>query len=318
LNQFYKDRKWLTLDETVDFISERTSEPVNKTNVLQLGLDEKLTLSINFVNPVPVILGENLSHQATGLRVNHAPEYLMSRFEGDVEKIADYLEDNNETNEQEMVLNGIDIGHEQAIKLHDNQAYEIVGVFDLLMVGDGCIQINKIFHQLLRTGVQVKNTNLTGIFVSSVDNQILQIQKTGSFNNTDFLFPSYDIPAEDCCLAIRPAAIEEYLISLNITVEPKQNLINYAGKRLNDLRDFINLLVKAAAAKNLPIDVMALPATKKQLLNELNSRNKGTAHWGVNIDSFNNTWKLKERRTICDIKAPRTKEGEKFLKKILG
>jgi hypothetical protein len=48
----YKLREWLTIPEAAAHLTNALGESVTEADVLRLGLDDKLTLSINYVNPV--------------------------------------------------------------------------------------------------------------------------------------------------------------------------------------------------------------------------------------------------------------------------
>ncbi|OQK16744.1 hypothetical protein AU255_02220 [Methyloprofundus sedimenti] len=100
-------------------------------------------------------------------------------------------------------------------------------------------------------------------------------------------------------------------------IETNTNSIGIGDeKRLKDLEDFIDLLVKTAQGK-VQIDVLALPIPKKLFLKVLKDRHKGKSHWNIGISAFENVWELRDRK-MCGIKGATQEKGKYFLKNILG
>ena len=77
MSKLFKLKQWLTIGETAKHLSNVLSEPVSEADVLKLGLDEHLKLSINFTNGAPAKKGTVVSYQeAKGIiqpRIN--PEF---------------------------------------------------------------------------------------------------------------------------------------------------------------------------------------------------------------------------------------------------
>ena len=57
MSKLFKLKDWLTIAEAARHLSDAFTEPVTEADVLRLALDERLKLSVNFVNPVLVRLG---------------------------------------------------------------------------------------------------------------------------------------------------------------------------------------------------------------------------------------------------------------------
>lgn len=52
MSKLFKLKKWLTLDEAANHISNVLGEPVTLADIYNFALDEHLILSVNFVNIV--------------------------------------------------------------------------------------------------------------------------------------------------------------------------------------------------------------------------------------------------------------------------
>lgn len=50
MHKLFQLKKWLTLEDAARYLSLAFNEPVTEADILRLGLDEHLTLSVNFVN----------------------------------------------------------------------------------------------------------------------------------------------------------------------------------------------------------------------------------------------------------------------------
>ena len=57
-SKLFKLKNWLTIKDTATYLSNIFSEPVCEADVLQLGLDGHLKLSVNFVNSTPARMGK--------------------------------------------------------------------------------------------------------------------------------------------------------------------------------------------------------------------------------------------------------------------
>ena len=57
MSKLSDQKEWLTLEETAKKLSERLNEPVGVTDVLRLGLDGHLKLSVNFINGTRALSG---------------------------------------------------------------------------------------------------------------------------------------------------------------------------------------------------------------------------------------------------------------------
>lgn len=58
MRKLFKLREWLTIDEAARHLTIVLGEDVAQADVLRLGLDGHLTLSVNFINPAMGYLGK--------------------------------------------------------------------------------------------------------------------------------------------------------------------------------------------------------------------------------------------------------------------
>ena len=57
MSKLFKLRRWVTLSDAAKYLEGAFTEPVSEADILQLALDGQLKLSVNFINPVEVLLG---------------------------------------------------------------------------------------------------------------------------------------------------------------------------------------------------------------------------------------------------------------------
>jgi len=204
MSKLFKLKQWLTTEETAKHLSNVLAEPVSEADVLKLGLDGHLRLSVNFANSVPakkgnvIPLDEGSSHkyqnifnlfgeegisdnlknkiyQKTQNAIKKYPNDSYAQFKiiaseydvtiGHVMEIADI-----------DILDGISIGSGLVLEL-DDSINNIEGVFDLPMIGSELIDVSWRFH-LDALGIEVDGVNLNGTFVSASDNIIYQTQES--------------------------------------------------------------------------------------------------------------------------------------------
>jgi len=91
-------------------------------------------------------------------------------------------------------------------------------------------------------------------------------------------------------------------------------------KRLADLKQFIKLLSSIAKAKDMNVNMMRLPVTRKMILGELVNRypkNFKNGKKTLSLESFKKAWNKPERKNICGIINNKFHDKD-FFKNILG
>jgi hypothetical protein len=140
-------------------------EDVTEADVLRLALDQRLRLSIYFVNHVMVRFGRIVAYQDVEWAY-YPPEVTAS-----LPNLPD-----GETVDQRCYMSSIDLGGERYLNL-DRRISPVRGLWDLRMVGNERIDV-EARYQMLTGGPSVDSvdTQLYGIIISNREGQICQLQ----------------------------------------------------------------------------------------------------------------------------------------------
>ena len=79
MSRLFKMKAWLTIPETAKPLSGLFGEVVSESDVLQLGIEGRLKISIRFVNYTKAFPGEIVSAEQAKLKL--MPEKILSFFE---------------------------------------------------------------------------------------------------------------------------------------------------------------------------------------------------------------------------------------------
>jgi len=121
-SKLFKLKQWLTLPEAAKHLSVICGEEVTISDILRLGLDKHLKLSVYFVNKTHAIPGNIVNFDDTklsGLTVDNLPEELQW----------DYLPISGVT-----ALMSLKICANQYLNIQRNEVVTIEGVWDLPML----------------------------------------------------------------------------------------------------------------------------------------------------------------------------------------
>jgi hypothetical protein len=165
----FKLKEWMTIPDAAKHLSRIFGEGVTPTDVLRLGLDDHLKISVFFVNHVYARRGEIVSYE----EAEWYPE--------------DFLQDNlfskKGASPRGRVMKSLHIDDETFLNLEDNASI-ITGVWDLAMIGAEALDIEHEWQQLTG-GPEVTLISLDGAFVKSPDNQtVCQLQE--SYDQNEF------------------------------------------------------------------------------------------------------------------------------------
>lgn len=156
MSKLMKLKQWLTVSDTARHLSLAFEERVTEADVLQLGIDGQLKLSINFVNAIKVRPGKIVSIDAATFRevpdLNGNPIRL---YEGP--RIF--------TNEKQT----------HVVELEKN-ILTLSGVYDLPMIGAERLHIERLF-QRLTNGPEITALSTDGAFIDAGSGTIYQIQE---------------------------------------------------------------------------------------------------------------------------------------------
>lgn len=188
MSKLFKLRHVFTLDEAAKYLSVSFGEEVGVKDVLRLGLDGHLTLSVHFVNKAHLRFGNVIPiTEAKSVRIPRP-----SSVEGGEETV--------------LVISGINLGNDEILELEET-VRSVDGVWDLPMLGAEVLDIEHEYQQMTG-GPAVTLINLEGAFVKdpfASEKSICQIQN--SFSN-GFFFPHGGLP-EDSVIVVRKGALTE-------------------------------------------------------------------------------------------------------------
>jgi len=205
MNKLFKLKQWLTIKEAAKHLSNEYAEPVNEADVLKLGLDRHLTLSVNFINGVPAkkgkivpsneaitykyenildLFGEyNISdslkgkiHQAAKKVIKDYPNNIYSKFEAIASEYDVTKEHVMEIAELNFIA-GVDIGNNEVIEIDNAWPTIIDGIWDLPMTGGERLGVSEHYHMKAFGIEEIEKINIDGVFVSGKNNIIYQIQE---------------------------------------------------------------------------------------------------------------------------------------------
>lgn len=199
MSKLAKFRQWLEIEEAAQYLSAVWGESVTPADVLRLGLDGKLTLSVHLVN-----LG-------SGRLVNIVP--LESLTWNDVPHPF-------ELNVTMRIPDGDKINDTEAIKLPDTSSAEkLEGVYDLPMIGAEVLEIEHAYQYLVG-GPPVELEILAGCFARRDGRTYQLLERWPSNDRTekrnegkhymhlDWFLPAQTLPAGSV-VVVRTDALRE-------------------------------------------------------------------------------------------------------------
>ena len=153
MSKLFKMEEWLTLDKSASYLSAVFDEPVLKTDLYRLALDNKLTLSVRFLEPVPVLTGK-----------------LVDEDDFFTQMSDDNTDESNCDSEYfftpSEILSSSEPVDDDTWFIYEDIAHNINGIWDLTMLGLESIDIEKRYlDELGECGYNPQRYNEQGIFV---------------------------------------------------------------------------------------------------------------------------------------------------------
>lgn len=196
MKKLFNIKKWLTIKDAARYLSLFIGEEISEVDILRLGLDGNLVLSVYFVNKVVAI------------------KLKLSKIIDPLEY--PYLEDN------EYVL--ADPLDGEYLYIPEMYTESIDGVFDLPVIGSARLDVEQKYQEMTG-GPQVKFDDLAGILVQDEDRMYWALQNSlksfkvedpdGSVNMTKWQYsPNNHLPP-DCVLVVRTSALQSFVECLN-------------------------------------------------------------------------------------------------------
>lgn len=198
-SKLVKLREWLELPAAAKYLSAAWGEDISEADVLRLGLDGKLTLSIHLVNlgsgrPVNVVPLESVEWEDVPHPIE--PGTMVRLFKGDR------------------------INDTEAVTIPDAlQAEKLEGVYDLPMIGAERLEVEHEY-QLIVGGSPVELTILAGCFVrrDGKTYQLLERWPNNEYHrkrnqgkpymHLDWFLPAQNFP-DGTAIVVRTAALRE-------------------------------------------------------------------------------------------------------------
>lgn len=271
MSKLFKLKQWLTIGETAKHLSNVLSETVSETDVLQLGMDGHLTLSVNFVNNSYAKIGE-LVHFSKATYSGCSDIPLDFFLEDSIENLP--------TKKNTTPI--ISIGLEQVIEFDNTHFFTIIGVWDLprhckqevdvlkenLIDSKGTLinakkwpwllvkannefmwlheRFNKTKYQSWSTArlttiqQKISENNLNDNEAESLLNQYkidreVFLKKERSHSLSKDYYPAYSFP-DDSFLVVRTSVITDFLNTL--AIEPEQEKSSTSSLTVTRENDF--------------------------------------------------------------------------------
>jgi hypothetical protein len=188
MSKLLKLKEWLTVPDAARRLSGICGEPVSDADVLRLGLDGHLTLSVHLVNQaharkgavVPLEQAETKIFPGPGenwntdrsRRLGQLPRFTC---EGAADLPADVVDGLNDGS-LIRVITDLNIDGEQFLHLED-RVVSIYGVWDLAMIGAETLDVEHMYQQLTG-GPEVTLIQLDGVFLKSAKGEFAQLQES--------------------------------------------------------------------------------------------------------------------------------------------
>lgn len=147
MSKLLKLKEWLTLDESISYISKALDEPITRADLFRLALDKHIVMSVNFVNGATARLGKLVSVDDV---VFETLESVL--LPGDIPQPFCYPSNGE-----------IHILENDYLRLN-SLISSIRGVWDLTLLGSEAIDLEYLYHQE-KSNLEVTLIGLEGVFV---------------------------------------------------------------------------------------------------------------------------------------------------------
>lgn len=190
MSKLLKFKSWLTLQDAANRLSISAGEPVSEADILRLGLDGHLKLSVHFVNHARARMGKVVPWSET--RWSFAPP-MFEGTEGQALTEADIVSTTPEhlqklwretpiefRDKYRPFLMSLVIDETRFLNLA-SEVSTLTDVWDLPMLGNEKLDVERAYQQLTG-GPNVTLAVLEGTFVSQGEDVICQLQESWDQN----------------------------------------------------------------------------------------------------------------------------------------
>lgn len=271
MSKLFKLKEWFTLEEAAKHLSLSFGEDVSIPDVIRLGLDRHLTISIIPVNKIRVKKGNTVP-------IEEATRKMIPEF------IPDFLKEKAPI----YYLAGTRISETECVLFENSDVVSVSGIWDLPMLGGEVLDLEFQYHELTG-GPTLELETLDGTFIEEPNSNprvICEVQE--HFENNEFsdklpnperkyanenYYPAGGLP-QDCIFVVRRESLTNLLNSLDEhqPSEPSQKSKNVYSKTIYTLSkaligSFSGKKTKDAAAVLAALDSVGLkhPINQKSL-----------------------------------------------------
>lgn len=163
MSKLLKLKEWVTVPEAARHLSQIMEESVSETDVLQLGLDGHIKLSVYFPNRAKARLGRVIPYE-------DVPTCEFPSMDGKNTVIYTNGYPLKDLEEGEQIQNDTPFLH------FDKEVVSIDGLWDLAMMGNERIDIEFELQQLIH-GPEVTMVNIEGTFLNRSDGTWASLQE---------------------------------------------------------------------------------------------------------------------------------------------
>lgn len=229
MKKLYQLKEWLTIDDTARHLTILFGENVSEADVLRLGLDGHIKLSIYIVNGAVARLGQLVEmnkakfsimpSDTNSLNIADTIQHLKKTFTLD-EELPDNLKQGISDKTLQYFLKGIMVSENQVLELDDE--FELLsvlqGIYDIPMLGGDRLDIEHKYQMKTDGGVAVTGTFLDGAFVVCQDGKLGQLQvrhddseerKNKPLYHRDNYYPARGLP-DDSILVVRTKELRDF------------------------------------------------------------------------------------------------------------
>jgi hypothetical protein len=257
VGKLFNLKQWLTVPDAAQRLTIMCGEPATEADILQLGLDGHLKLSVNFTNHALAVCGEMIDGETPA---SEDPEW--KEFPAEMLDFSMNIPDITKTPPTSSMMS-LNVSNTRFVNLNGQLAV-LKGVWDLPMIGSERFDVENRFQQLTN-GPPVTLLKLPGALVQSPSGRtICQLQEIHPLKK--YHVPTFRLP-ENSTLVIRTTALRAFEASIIGTTE-KLDMPLHAKELDNMLKIIIGMAIDAygydpAAARSPIAKEIALIITSK-------------------------------------------------------
>ena len=175
MSKLFKLKEWLTVPEAAKHLSVLFGEEVAESDVLRLGLDGHLKLSVNFVNEAMAYKGKVVpiseAKLVEGFPISDALRESFAKQIGVESCVGEQAIENGDT--KFLVMLGYRLSDKQIVQFDDEKKY-LRGVWDLCMLEGERHDVEELYYEEIGAPF-VDRWSLEGVLVTKSDGYIYRL-----------------------------------------------------------------------------------------------------------------------------------------------